>query len=407
MAGGNTAGRQRGGMTSMTFKQRLGADYYARLHRALRAHMADEGIDVLLLDANDDVIYTTGFSHYTTERPVVFAMTRDAAYLLVPELERAHATHQNVAAELVVYFEFPGIEKPFEVLARALPTGAIAVGHSAAISLARRDQIEAALPNAALRPTGIVARMRLTKSPEELILQREAARISDSMVEAGVALISEAFQSGSTVPTEIEVESHITRHALDIMSREHEDVMLVQGIAGGLVYGGPNSAFPHGMPSDRSFRMGESFMLSLGCRVGGRAAESERTFFLGEPSAEQRKYYGAAQAAQRMATEALMAGKTCASADKLTLAFIRDSGLSEFLLHRVGHGMGVLFHEPPWVEAGDPTVLQTNMVCSAEPAVYVPGLGGFRIADTVRVGEDGPDSLTRFPRALDDIVLLA
>ncbi len=205
----------------------------------------------------------------------------------------------------------------------------------------------------------------------------------------------------------MEVESHIIRHALDIMSNEHEDVMLVQGIAGGLVYGGPNSAFPHGMPSGRRFRMGESFMLSLGCRVGGRAAESERTFFLGEPSAEQTRYYRVAQEAQRMATEALRAGKTCASADDLTLAYIREAGMSDFLLHRVGHGMGVMFHEPPWVEGGDPTILRADMVCSSEPALYVPGLGGFRIADTVRIGEDGPDCLTAYPRDLDDIVLLS
>jgi Xaa-Pro dipeptidase len=184
-------------------------------------------------------------------------------------------------------------------------------------------------------------------------------------------------------------------------------MMLVQGIAGGLVYGGPNSAYPHGMPSGRRFQMGESFMLSLGCRVGGRAAESERTFILGEPSSDQARYYQIAQEAQRMATAALIPGKTCASADNLALGYIRDSGMSEYLVHRVGHGMGVMFHEPPWVEAGDETVLEPGMVCSTEPALYVPGLGGFRLADTVLVGARGPEPLTNYPRPLEEIVLLA
>ncbi|WP_328765917.1 hypothetical protein [Devosia aurantiaca] len=105
-------------------------------------------------------------------------------------------------------------------------------------------QIEAAFPNATVRASGIVGHMRLTKRPEELVLQREAARISDSMVSAGVALIGEALRNNTQMPTEIEIESHIIRHALDTMYREHEDIMLVQGTAGGLVYSGKRSAFP-------------------------------------------------------------------------------------------------------------------------------------------------------------------
>lgn len=389
----------------MAFSQRLDADYYASVHRDIRARMAETGIDVLLLDSNDDVIYTTGFSHYTTERPVVFAITQDRTFLLVPELERHHAQEQKTAAELVVYFEFPGRDRPFAVLGRALGDIKGVVAHSPAISLARVPQIEAAFPNARVRPSGIVGEMRLTKRPEELALQREAARISDSMVSSGVALIAEAMRSGGTMPTEIEIESHIIRHALDTMYREHEDIMLVQGIAGGLVYSGIRSAFPHGMPSGHRPQRGESIILSLGCRVGGRAAESERTFFIGEPTKEQQEFYSVARQAQAIGTSGLVAGATCASADDRALGFIREAGMDAYCLHRVGHGMGVMFHEPPWVEGGDDTVLVPGMVCSSEPALYVPGLGGFRLADTVLVTQEGPDSLTRFPRALEDIVI--
>ncbi|WIJ25121.1 M24 family metallopeptidase [Devosia sp. RR2S18] len=389
----------------MRFTQRLSANYYAAVHRDIRARMAETGVDVLLLDANDDVIYTTGFSHYTTERPVVFALTQTDAFLLVPELERHHAEEQHTAAELVVYFEFPGRVRPFTVLGRALGDIKGVVAHSPGISLVRVPQIQAAFPNATVEASAIVAQMRLVKRPDELVLQREAARISDSMVGAGVALIAEALRSGGTMPSEIEIESHIIRHALDTMYREHDEVMLVQGIAGGLVYSGVRSAFPHGMPSDHRPQRGESMILSLGCRVGGRAAESERTFILGEPSKEQEKYYTVAQEAQAIGTAGLTPGARCSAADDAALAFIRDAGMSRFCLHRVGHGMGVMFHEPPWVEGGDDTVLVPGMVCSSEPALYVPGLGGFRLADTVLVTPEGPESLTKFTRKVDEIVI--
>ena len=132
----------------MAFSQRLGADFYARVHRDIRSKMAETGIDLLLLDSNDDVIYTTGFSHYTTERPVVFAITQGGAWLLLPRLEQTHAAHQIIAAEPIIYWEFPGVDKPFDVLARNLPEIKGTVGHSPGIAFARVGQIASAFPNA-------------------------------------------------------------------------------------------------------------------------------------------------------------------------------------------------------------------------------------------------------------------
>ena len=389
----------------MTFSQRLGADFYARVHRDIRARMAEAGIDLLLLDANDDVIYTTGFSHYTTERPVVFAISQAGAWLLLPRLEESHAAHQVIAAEPVIYWEFPGVDKPFDVLAKALPDQSGTVAHSFGIAFARVAQIQTAFPRAKVVPSNIVQQMRLRKYPEEIALHREAARISDAMVTSGVALIAEAVRNGGELPSEIEIESHVSRHAMKIMFDEHEDLMLVQGLASGLVYSGIRSSFPHGMPTGNPVKRGESIILSLGCRVGGRAAESERTFFIGEPTKEQQGHYAVAYEAQRMATAALIAGQTCASSDNLAQEYIREQGMMQNALHRVGHGMGIMFHEAPWIEAGDQTILEPGMIASSEPSITIPGFAGYRIADTVLVTAEGPDSMTKYPRKIDEIVI--
>lgn len=389
----------------MSFSQRLGADFYTRVHRDIRARMAETGVDLLLLDANDDVIYTTGFSHYTTERPVVFAISQTGAWLLLPRLEQGHAAHQIIAAEPVIYFEFPGVDKPFDVLARALPAQSGTVAHSYGIAFGRIAQIAAAFPNAKVVPSNIVQQMRLRKYPEEIVLHREAARISDEMVRAGVALIGEALRGGGELPSEIAIEQHVSRHAMNIMYSEHDELMLVQGLASGLVYSGIRSSFPHGMPTGNPVKRGESLILSLGCRVGGRAAESERTFFIGEPSAEQQRHYSVAYEAQKMATAALIAGHTCASSDNLALGYIRDQGMAENALHRVGHGMGIMFHESPWIEAGDQTILEPGMIASSEPSITIPSFAGYRIADTVLVTAEGPDSMTHYPRKIDEIVI--
>lgn len=389
----------------MTFTQRLGADFYARVHRDIRANMAEAGIDLLLLDSNDDVIYTTGFSHYTTERPVVFAISQTHAWLLLPRLEQGHAAHQTIAAEPIIYWEFPGVDKPFDVLAKALPKQTGTVAHSFGIAFGRVGQIQSAFPNAKVVPSNIVWQMRLTKYPEEIVLHREAARISDAMVTSGVALISAALKKGGELPSEIEIESHVSKHAMRIMFDEHDDLMLVQGLASGLVYSGVRSSFPHGMPTGNPVKRGESLILSLGCRVGGRAAESERTFFIGEPTAEQQGHYKVAYEAQKMATEALIAGHTCASSDDIAQDYIRKQGMQDNAYHRVGHGMGIMFHESPWIEAGDQTILEPGMIASSEPSITIPGFAGYRIADTVLVTTNGPDSMTKYPRRIDEIVI--
>ncbi|AJY44946.1 M24 family metallopeptidase [Martelella endophytica] len=389
----------------MGFSQRLPTSFYERLHRDIRARMAERGIGLLILDAADDVLYTTGFSFRPNERPVALALTASDTILLLPELEREHAARQAVAAETLVYFEFPGVERAFSLLARSLGRVSGDVAHSHGLSVARAGELAALFPDNRVVASDIVSGMRQVKYPEEIALHREAARISDAMVTAGVDLVTDLFRAGKPLPSEITLEAHVVRSALDIMESEHDEIMNVNTLAGGLVYGGPNSAYPHGIISSRRITPGESFILSLGCRVGGRAAESERTFILGEPSIEHESYYRIASEAQAIGTAGLVAGRTCASADIAALSFIREAGMTPYLKHRVGHGMGVAFHEPPWVEAGDQTVLVAGMICSSEPALYVPEVGGFRLADTVLVTEHGPEPLTNSPRRFEEIVL--
>jgi Xaa-Pro aminopeptidase len=146
-------------------------------------------------------------------------------------------------------------------------------------------------------------------------------------------------------------------------------------------------------------------MLSLGCAVGGRFVEGERTFLLAEPTDEQRRYYEVVREAQQTGTEAIRAGARCADVNRACLDVIRTAGLERYLRHRQGHGIGLGMHEPPWLEDGDDTVLEPGMIVSSEPGLYIPGHAGYRISDSVLVTEEGPKPFTSYPRSLQDAVL--
>jgi Xaa-Pro aminopeptidase len=62
--------------------------------------------------------------------------------------------------------------------------------------------------------------------------------------------------------------------------------------------------------------------------------------------------------------------------------------------------MGLEPHEPPWIAAGEETVLEPGMVFTIEPGIYLEGRFGLRLEEVVILHEDGPEVLSRLPRDL-------
>lgn len=388
------------------FGQRLSPGVLERLQAGVRARIDEDGLAAMLTDDPEDVAYLTGFFHHPGERPVAVLLRPDGpAVLLVPELERQHAEEQHAHAEIVSYAEYPGVENPFAALARATGPVTGRLGVTTQITQHRLVLAQGALQAAEWVPTDLITRARYRKLPEELALHREAARITDLMIAAGVELITDAIAAGDTFPSEQELAQHVGQVGTSTMYAEHDVVVVVSPLAGGLVYAGPNSAIPHGLPSGYRLRPGDTFMLSLGCAVGGRFVEGERTFVLAEAIADQRRYHNTVRRAQAEGGRAIAPGVRCSESNARCLDVIREAGLGQYLRHRQGHGIGLGMHEPPWLEDGDDTVLEPGMVVSNEPGIYVPGHAGYRISDTVVVTETGSEPLTTYPRSLDDCVI--
>ncbi|MDZ4768511.1 MAG: M24 family metallopeptidase [Chloroflexota bacterium] len=73
--------------------------------------------------------------------------------------------------------------------------------------------------------------------------------------------------------------------------------------------------------------------------------------------------------------------------------------------HHVGHAIGLRYHEAPFLDIGDSTVIQPGMIFTIEPGLYVPEMGGFRHSDTVLVTETGTELLTDYPRDRDSLII--
>ncbi|HEX9320915.1 MAG TPA: M24 family metallopeptidase, partial [Xanthobacteraceae bacterium] len=96
---------------------------------------------------------------------------------------------------------------------------------------------------------------------------------------------------------------------------------------------------------------------------------------------------------------AAVAGNPVSAIDAAAQAVIEKAGLGDRILHRTGHGMGVQGHEYPDDMPFCHRPLLEGEVYSVEPGIYVYGLGGFRIDDTVVIGQI-PEIITQAPRDL-------
>ena len=73
---------------------------------------------------------------------------------------------------------------------------------------------------------------------------------------------------------------------------------------------------------------------------------------------------------------------------------IEAAGYGRYFNHRLGHGMGMDGHEPPYLVEGNRRRLEPGMVFTIEPGIYLPGDWGVRIEDDFVVRDDGLEPLS-------------
>lgn len=376
--------------------------YHSRIMR-LQLVLETHDLDVLVASDAADVNYLTGFFYAQTERLAAVAVPRDSEpILLLPHLDVDQAAEECWVEDVRTYPEYPGTTHPITWVAAELQNSGFErarVGvNLSSLSVASHERLQKGLPHASLINAGaLVANLRLVKEPTEIESIRTAARYADRAQEVGVELLR-----SKEVETEYELLVGITSKVQAQIVRERSEIYGVRSLVSGAVVSGPKTAFPHGFTGQRKLRAGEAVMLSFGCAIDGYRAENTRTYWLGEPTARARELDEAVARAQADARAMVAPGVACCDIDISTKRSLREAGFEELIRHRVGHGIGLEGHEPPWLEAGDSTILQQNMVVSIEPGLYQAGFAGFLIADTVLVTENGAESLSRSARAASE-----
>ncbi len=163
---------------------------------------------------------------------------------------------------------------------------------------------------------------------------------------------------------------------------------------------GANASQPHYMPGDYRLRMHDVALFDFGTKYDRYCSDMTRTVFLGEPSDVMKRAYEVVLEAQQAGIDEYRAGAKANAADLAARKVIDESEFKGKFIHSFGHGIGMDVHQPIHVSPKSEQVLSAGNIVSAEPGIYIPGVGGIRIEDTILITEDGCERLTDFPHEL-------
>jgi Xaa-Pro dipeptidase len=154
--------------------------------------------------------------------------------------------------------------------------------------------------------------------------------------------------------------------------------------------------------SRRKLERGNSLSFDFGSTLGGYCYDFGRSVYLGEPPDEYWQVYALVMQAAQVGIEALQDGqRTAEEVDALARGVIVNGGYGDWFRHRLGHGIGLDVHEPPYLDRGDRSTVRQGMCFTVEPSIFIPGRLGARTEDVIVVGgPEGGRILTQYRRDL-------
>jgi Xaa-Pro dipeptidase len=341
-------------------------EVHRRRLETIRARLSEISADGLVATPSSNLYYLTGIDFHRSERLTALFLFGDSEPVVLCPAFEGERLRGMAAVERVVTWE--ETEDPFARAASLFPasSGRLAVEPSTAY-----DDVERLLaPRPGWTPVSagpLFHVLRMRKTAEEIAAMRRAIALALTRFER-------AFSSLAVGAVESEISTRF----------------------GGenVVQFGPSSAIPHGASGPRTLSANEAVLIDAWDKPEGYYYDITRSTFFGRPDDTYREVWSVVHDAQTAGIEAARPGVPCSDVDAAARRVIEKAGYGEFFTHRLGHGLGIDVHEPPYMVGHDRTVLEPGMTFTSEPGIYLPGRFGVRLEDDIVVTATGAESLS-------------
>jgi Xaa-Pro aminopeptidase len=369
---------------------------YADRRRRLAERLRGDGVDLLFLPPSSDLEYLTGVermiptfgqSQYAHGwvAGAFFRPGREPVFVL-PRMMTLFDVTGQLPGELVVVNERDDGPAVFERAARGLGEVRVLAAGDRTWAETMLHLSEALMPERVVTASALVNELRRTKSAEELAMMERACGVADATMAAAAPKV----RPGVTMLELVEEVEHLMRiHGSRVPS-------FTTHIFTGFGEGKSSADETRTVPVEE----GDVVMFDFGAVVHGYCSDFGRTVCVGEPGDEVREAYELVLAAQEAGRAALRPGAPASEVNRACRRPIEKGGRGPNFKHRMGHGIGLDVHEPPFVSEEDETQLEAGMTFTDEPSILVDGRFGVRIEDVVVCEPDGGRKLNGFPSEL-------
>jgi len=371
----------------------------------LQARMREEGLDALLLTAEANVRYVTGYHSPFWQSP-----TRPW-FVVLPASSRAIAVVPTIGFDAfsraytgeVITWPAPrphdeGITELMQAFGKVRKiTGKIGAELSSEMVVRMplldferlRDQL-AGQAWSIVDGGDLLKRMRLVKSPAEVAKVEAACRVQSVVYDKLPGVIVEGM-------TEVEACRAAKRLFLAHGADDSPYVICRSG------QGSYSDIIGHA--TERALQKGDMLIVDSGCVVDGYHCDFNRNFAVGPPSAEVQEAYSKLFQATEAALALVRPGASFQDLYNAMAAALDISGSGG--VGRMGHSVGLQLTEWPSIHPTTTVELQEGMILAVEPSIALPSGGGRFVAteEDVVVTATGYRLLSkRAPRSIPQVV---
>jgi Xaa-Pro aminopeptidase len=372
----------------------------AKLER-VRALMAQEDIDALVVRAPDNVLYVSNFWGMKGYDAVVFPREGEASLIC---LEASADDAQRTAWTTDVML-FRGYDEgdPRPPMARTLDCAVSAtqryerVGLELSLATQASDRMVGepttyakawfeAWPDA-VDATPLLAHARAIKTEQEI----ERMRLANEIAAAAMAHVREQLRPGMK---ESEAGALWNGFVHGQGTGWKGKVDLAHGFS--LVWSGPGIR-TFTATGDRPVQENEPTLFEIWVCADGYWCDHTKNLCPGELTPDYEELLGQLTDIYERAVEHCRPGASLPELDRLVRDGIADAGYPGQPSHPVAHGVGARAHEPPYAHQAGSGTIEEGMVLAIEPGIYWEGGGGLRLEDNFLITADGAEKLSPFP----------
>ncbi len=357
---------------------------FSRRRERLFKELKDRKLPNLLVTCPHNVTYLTGF---TGEDGFLFA-NKDKVTILS---DARYEEQLQQECPLDPVFIRGATITMIEAAAKWLATQKLrdVCVEAQSITLAQWEKLTGQIENVRFEScSGVIERLRERKDASEIEAIERAVSIAERAFVSVRAMLT-GDMSEKTVADQLE-------YSIRKLGGTCSAFKSIVGV-------GSRAALPHGRPSAKRIDEDAFVLIDWGAKEDLYLSDITRVIITGKPTSKLQKVYQTVLSAQEAAIRAIRPGIIMSEVDAIARGIIEKAGFGKRFTHSLGHSFGLQIHESVRLAKGQERPLETDMVVTVEPGIYIPGVLGVRIEDDILVTKSGNRVLTSLPKQWDEI----